>query len=201
MSRIVVVESLSLDGVMQAPGRADEDLRGGFERGGWALPYRDSVFGQVLAEGMAQAGPLLFGRRTYEDFFSVWPKRKDSPFSAILDDSQKYVASTTLTEPLPWKNSTLLQGDAADAVARLKEQPGKDIVVLGSGALVGSLIRRNLVDQYTLMIHPLMLGSGRRLFSDTSFAALRLVDAKTTTTGVVIATYRQDGADVQEHVG
>jgi dihydrofolate reductase len=201
MSRIVVVESLSLDGVMQAPGRADEDLRGGFERGGWALPYRDSVFGQVLADGMAQAGPLLFGRRTYEDFFSVWPKRKDSPFSAILDDSQKYVASTTLTEPLPWKNSTLLQGDAADAVARLKKQPGKDIVVLGSGGLVGSLIRHNLVDRYMLMIHPLMLGSGRRLFSDASFRALRLVDAKTTTTGVVIATYRQDGVDVQENAG
>jgi dihydrofolate reductase len=201
MSRIVVVESLSLDGVMQAPGRADEDLRGGFERGGWALPYRDSVFGHVVAEGMAQAGPLLFGRRTYEDFFSVWPKRKDSPFSAILDNSQKYVASTTLTGPLPWKNSTLLEGDAADAVAQLKKQPGKDIVVLGSGALVGSLIRHNLVDQYMLMIHPLMLGSGRRLFSDASFRALRLVDAKTTTTGVVIATYRQDAAAVQEKAG
>ena len=130
MRKIVVVENLSLDGVMQAPGRTDEDLRGGFEHGGWSLPYNDSVKGQIMAGGMAQAGPLLFGRRTYEDFFSVWPKRKDNPFTEVLDNAQKYVASTTLTEPLPWRNSTLvkLAGDAANAVARLKEQPGKDIV-------------------------------------------------------------------------
>lgn len=94
MSKIVVVENLSLDGVMQAPGRTDEDLRGGFEHGGWALPYNDSVKGRVMAGGMAQAGPLLFGRRTYEDFFVVWPKRKDSPFTEVLDNAQKYVAST-----------------------------------------------------------------------------------------------------------
>ena len=147
MRKIVVVESLSLDGVMQAPGRADEDPRRGFTHGGWALPYNDAVKGKVMAEGMAQAGPLLFGRRTYEDFFSVWPKRTDNPFTAALDNAQKYVASTTLTEPLPWRNSTLLKGEAADGVARLKAQPGKDIVVLGSGELVGSLIRHNLVDQ------------------------------------------------------
>jgi dihydrofolate reductase len=192
MTKIVAVENVSLDGVMQAPGRADEDLRGGFEYGGWALPYNDSVKGRIMAGGMAQAGPLLFGRTTYEDFFSVWPKRKDNPFTEVLDNAQKYVASTTLTEPLPWKNSTLLKGDVADAVARLKEQPGKDIVVLGSGELVRSLMRRNLVDEYVLLIHPLVLGSGRRLFADDgAFAALQLVDAQTTTTGVVIATYRQ----------
>jgi dihydrofolate reductase len=192
MSKIIVTESVSLDGVMQAPGRADEDLRGGFEHGGWALPYRDSVMGRAMAEGMAQTGPLLFGRRTYEDFFNVWPNRKDNPFTEVLDNTQKYVASTTLTEPLPWKNSTLLKGDAADAVARLKQEPGKDIVILGSGQLVESLIRHNLVDEYVLLIHPLVLGSGRRLFPDDgSFGALRLVDAKTTTTGVVIASYRQ----------
>jgi dihydrofolate reductase len=140
---------------------------------------------------MAQAGPLLFGRTTYEDFFSVWPNRTDNPFTQVLDNTQKYVASTTLTETLPWKNSTLLKGDVADAVARLKEQPGKDIVVLGSGELVRSLMRRNLVDEYVLLIHPLVLGSGRRLFADDgAFAALRLVNAQTTTRGVVIATYR-----------
>ena len=192
MSRIVVVESLSLDGVMQAPGRADEDRRGGFERGGWALPYRDSVMGEVMAEGMADAGPMLFGRRTYEDFFRVWPGRKDNPYTEVLDKAQKYVASRTLQEPLPWQNSTLLEGDAANSVARLKEQPGKDIVVLGSGELVGSLIRHGLVDEYVLLIHPLVLGPGRRLFPDEgAWAALRLIDAKTTTTGVVIATYGQ----------
>ncbi len=195
MRKIVVVESPSLDGVMQAPGRADEDLRGGFSHGGWALSYRDSVMGRFMAEGMAQAGPLLFGRRTYEDFFRVWPQRKDNPFTEVLDNSQKYVVSTRLTEPLPWKNSTLLEGDASDTVARLKEQPGNDMVVLGSGELVRSLIRHDLVDECVLAIHPLVLGSGRRLFpNDGAFAALRLVDAKTTTTGVVIATYSSCGA-------
>ena len=199
MRKIVVTENLSLDGVMQAPGRADEDLRGGFEHGGWALPYNDSVKSRIMAEGMAQAGPLLFGRRTYEDFFGVWPKRKDNPFTEVLDNAQKYVASTTLTEPLPWSNSTLLEGDGADAVARLKQEPGKDLVVLGSGELVRSLMRRNLVDEYVLLIHPLVLGSGRRLFTDAgAFAALRLVDAKTTTTGVVIARY-DCGVNVQEN--
>jgi dihydrofolate reductase len=192
MRKIVVVENLSLDGVMQAPGRADEDLRGGFAYGGWSMPYNDAAKGRIMAGGMAQAGPLLFGRTTYEDFFRVWPNRTDNPFTAVLDNSQKYVASTTLTEPLPWKNSTLLTGDVPDAVARLKEQPGKDIVVLGSGALVRSLMRRNLVDEFVLLIHPLVLGSGRRLFADEgALAALRLVDSQTTTTGVMIATYRQ----------
>lgn len=191
MSRIVVVESLSLDGVMQAPGRADEDPRGGFEHGGWALPYRDSVMGSVMAGGMAQAGPLLLGRRTYEDFFRVWPGRKNNPFTEVLDNSEKYVVSRTLREPLPWQNSTLLKGDAADTVTRLKEQPGKDVVVLGSGELVRSLVRHDLVDEYLLLIHPIVLGSGRRLFAEGgAFAALQLIDAKTTTTGVVISTYR-----------
>ena len=192
MRKIVVVENVSLDGVMQAPGRADEDVRGGFARGGWSSPYNDAVKGRVMAAGMAEAGPLLFGRTTYEDFYRVWPNRKDNPFTAVLDNTQKYVASTTLREPLPWKNSTLLQGDVTDAVSRLKEQPGKDIVVLGSGVLVQSLVRRRLVDEWVLVIHPLVLGSGRRLFEDDGgFSALGLIDAQTTSTGVVIARYRQ----------
>jgi dihydrofolate reductase len=194
MSKVVVISSLTLDGVMQAPGRPDEDLRGGFEHGGWALPYNDPVMGRVMGQGMAQGGPLLFGRRTYEDFASVWPDRTDNPFTAVLNNAHKYVASTTLKEPLPWSNSTLLDGDAADAVARLKQQPGKDLGILGSGELVQSLIRRNLVDTYVLLIHPLVLGSGRRLFPDGVFAALRLLDSVTTTTGVVISTYEPASA-------
>jgi dihydrofolate reductase len=187
--------SLTLDGVMQAPGRADEDLRGGFKHGGWALPYADPVMAGVMAEGMSQAGPLLLGRRTYEDLASVWPHMsEDNPYTAVINGVQKYVASTTLSEPLSWSNSTLLEGDAMDAVAKLKEQPGKDIVVLGSGELVRSLMLHDLVDTYVLLIHPLVLGSGRRLFADGGpFAALRLVDTKTTTTGVVIATYEPAG--------
>src|SRR5579859_1653813 len=176
---------------MQAPARPDEDVRGGFTHGGWALPYNDAVMGRVMGEGMAKGGALLLGRRTYEDFYAVWPKRTDNPYTEVLNNSRKYVASTTLREPLPWRNSTLLTGDAADAVAALKEQPGKDIVILGSGELAQSLMRRNLIDEYVLLIHPLILGSGRRLFADdASFAALRLVNTVTTSTGVVIATYQ-----------
>ncbi len=187
MSKVVVFMNLTLDGVMQAPGRPDEDRRGGFEHGGWAMPYATM---EAAEESMAYTGALLLGRRTYEDFYTVWPNRTDNPFTAVLNNTQKYVASTTLEEPLSWINSTLLKGDATEAVARLKEEPGKDLVVLGSGELVQSLMRHNLVDAYVLLIHPLVLGSGRRLFPDGgAVAALRLVNTRTTTTGVVIATY------------
>jgi dihydrofolate reductase len=190
MREISVTEHLTLDGVMQAPGRPDEDTRGGFEHGGWAIPNNDEVMAGVMGEGMARGGPLLFGRRTYEDFYGFWPHQKDNPFTDVLNDVEKFVASRTLTEPLPWDNSTLLKGDAADAVKELKEQPGKDIGVVGSGELVQSLIRHQLVDEYLLMIHPLLLGSGRRLFPEGVHSSLRLIDSVTTTTGVVIATYR-----------
>ena len=192
MRKVIVNNSLTLDGVMQAPGRPEEDLRGDFEHGGWAQPYFDEVMGSIAAEGIAKGGSLLLGRRTYEDFAAFWPTQSDdNPFTAVMNDFQKYVASTTLEEPLSWNKSTLLKGDAAEAVAALKEQPGKDLVVLGSGELVQSLMRRRLIDEYVLLIHPLILGSGRRLFTDGgSSAELRLVDTKTTTTGVVIATYQ-----------
>jgi len=190
MAKLVVMENLSLDGVMQAPGRPDEDTRGGFAHGGWALPYHDQIMGRVMGAGMATVGPLLFGRRTYEDFYAVWPKRKDSPFSPILDNADKYVTSTTLTGPLPWQNSTLMKGEASETVPELKKQAGKDVLVMGSGGLVRSLLRHNLVDVYKLLIHPLVLGSGRRLFPEKGvFGALRLVDSVTTTTGVIVATY------------
>ncbi|MEP6493838.1 MAG: dihydrofolate reductase family protein [bacterium] len=190
MRKVVVVNNVSLDGVMQAPGRPDEDTRGGFTHGGWAAEYNDAVKGQAMAKGMSKNGDLLFGRRTYEDFFKVWPSRKDNPFTAVLDNTQKYVASTTLHEPLPWKNSTLLSGNAADAVAALKTQPGGDLCVLGSGVLVQSLMRRNLVDQFILLIHPLALGVGRRMFADdAAMAKFHLDESVVTTTGVIIATY------------
>jgi len=188
--RIVVFTSLTLDGVMQAPARPDEDVRGGFQHGGWAAPYSDASMAAAAGESMATTEGLILGRRTYEDFYSVWPNRTDNPYTEVLNNAQKYVASRTLKEPLPWVNSTLLKGDAAQAVAGLKEQPGKDLVILGSGELVRSLMRSNLIDRYILLIHPLVLGSGKRLFPDGgSPAPLRLIDSKTTTTGVVIATY------------
>jgi dihydrofolate reductase len=191
MRRIIVFMSVTLDGVMQAPGRADEDVRGGFAHGGWAAPYADPDMGRAAGESMATTGAILLGRRTYEDFYSVWPSRADNPYTEVLNNTLKHVASTTLKEPLPWMNSKLLEGDAAAAVAKLKDQPGKDIVVLGSGVLVESLVRSYLIDEYILLIHPLILGSGRRLFNEPgSSIPLRLVDSKTTTKGVVIATYQ-----------
>jgi dihydrofolate reductase len=190
MRRVIVFMSLTLDGVIQAPGRADEDVRGGFAHGGWALPYADEVMGRAAAESGATTGAIVLGRRTYEDFYSVWPHRKDNPYTEVLNNTLKYVASTTLKEPLPWMNSKLLEGDAAEAVARLKQEPGKDMVVLGSGVLVESLMRKNLVDEFVLLIHPLVLGSGRRMFNEGCAAPLRLIDSKTTTKGVVIATYQ-----------
>jgi dihydrofolate reductase len=191
MAKIIVHNNVTLDGVMQGPGRPDEDERGGFTHGGWALPYADETSGKLMAESSATTGALLFGRRTYEDFYAVWPKRTDgNPFTPVLNNARKYVASRTLSEPLPWENSTLLSGDAADSVAALRAQEEKDIVILGSGDLIHSLARRNLIDRYVLLIHPLVLGSGRRLFPDGApLAALRLVSTTPTATGVIVATY------------
>jgi dihydrofolate reductase len=199
--RIVVTEHLTLDGVMQAPGRAEEDTRGGFRHGGWAMPNNDEVMARVLGEGMAKGGPLLLGRRTYEGFYGYWPHQQDNPFTEALNNVRKYVASTMLTEPLSWANSTLLEGDAAEAVARLKRQPGEDIGVLGSGELVRSLMGHGLIDRYVLLIHPLVLGSGRRLFPDGVSTTLRLVDSVTTTTGVTIATYQPASGPAEQPGG
>jgi dihydrofolate reductase len=188
MSKVIVFTNLSLDGVMQAPGRPDEDRRDGFAHGGWATPYAAMSH---AGESMANIGALLLGRRTYEDFYSVWPQRTGDPMAAMLDNLQKYVVSRTLVEPLPWVNSTLLKGEAVESVSVLKEQPGKDLVIMGSGELVHSLRKANLIDTYVLLIHPLILGAGRRLFPEGDpFDSLRLVRATTTEMGVVIATYQ-----------
>ena len=190
MRKLMVLEMMTLDGVIQAPGGREEDTRGGFTHGGWSAPYNDAVKMQVMGEGMSRGADLLFGRWTYEKMYKVWHGRTDNPFTAVFERSQKYVASRTLPGPLPWVKSTLLEGDAADAVARLKEEPGLDLLVMGSGTLAESLMRRGLVDQYQLLIHPLVLGSGRRLFNDgVPCSALKLVHSVPTTTGVIIATY------------
>jgi dihydrofolate reductase len=190
MSRVVVINHLTLDGVMQAPGRPDEDTREGFEHGGWAQAGNDEVIGAALGARMAESGGLLLGRLSYEDMLSFW-NTQDSPFKDALNAAPKYVASRTSREPLPWPNSTLLAGDGADAVAELKREPGNDLQIMGSGKLIRSLMPRGLIDEYLLMIHPLVLGSGRRLFSDgISTSTLRLIEAKPTTTGVLIATYQ-----------
>lgn len=191
MGKVIVFTNVTLDGVVQGPAQPNEDRRDGFELGGWAAPYGAM---QAAGEAMANAGALLLGRRTYEQFHSVWPQRTESPFSAYMDNVKKYVASTTLREPLPWKNSELLKGDAAEAVARLKEAAPKDFVIMGSGVLIQSLMKRNVVDEFVLLIHPLVLGRGRRLFPDGGAGLeLELVQSKTTSTGVVAATYRPKG--------
>jgi dihydrofolate reductase len=190
MRKVVVIEHLTLDGVMQAPGRPDEDLRGDFPHGGWGHTRTDEVMGQRMAEGMGGSA-LLLGRRTYEDFYGFWPHQTDNPFTPALDAAKKYVASTTLQEPLPWANSELIGGDVAAAVAALRRQDGADIAVLGSGELVAALLAAGQVDELVLMVHPIVLGTGRRLFPDGAPAAtLELADTIATTTGVVIATYR-----------
>src|SRR5262245_57016158 len=193
MGRIVVYLNMTLDGVVQAPGAPEEDKRGGFQHGGWAASYADEVQARKAGESMATTGALLLGRRTYEAFYAYWPHQTDNPYTDVLNESTKYVASTTLREPLPWSNSVLLKGDVPTAVAELKAGAAKDIVVLGSTALVHSLMAADLVDEYTLMVHPVVLGSGRRLFPEGRAATLDLVEATPTTTGVVIATYQPKG--------
>jgi dihydrofolate reductase len=139
---------------------------------------------------MGNIGALLLGRRTYLDFYAVWPNRTDNPYTEVLNNTQKYVASTTLKEPLPWINSTLLKGNVPEAVAELKAELDKDILVMGSGELVRTLRKHSLVDQYVLLIHPLVLGAGRRLSTEGEpSAALRLIEVRTTSTGVVIAAW------------
>ncbi|MFI5492205.1 dihydrofolate reductase family protein [Actinoplanes sp. NPDC051859] len=188
MGQLVVVENVTLDGVMQAPGGADEDVRDGFRHGGWARPYSDRVMAETMGKGMSKDGAMLFGRRTYEQFYGFWSHQTDgNPYTEVLNRSHKYVASRTLTAPLPWANSSLLDGDVTTAVAELKRDT--DLVVLGSGELVRTLAGAGLVDFYTLSIHPLTLGTGIKLFDDT-YARLELVECIPTTTGVLIATYR-----------
>lgn len=191
MSRVVAIEHVTLDGVMQAPARPDEDRRNGFEFGGWAAAAHDLVLQNVIGERMGRSWSLLVGRVTYEDLSSFWPRQpKPNPFTDALNNAEKFVASTTLTEPLAWQNSTLLRGDAAKAVAKLRQEHRKTLVIFGSGVLVQSLIQEDLVDEFVLQIHPLVLGAGGRFFADGSaHTKLELSDSVKTDTGVIVATY------------
>lgn len=192
MRKIIVFTNITLDGVMQAPARPDEDTRESFPYGGWSVPF--GAMGYANSPSMTNIGCYLFGRRTYEDFYAVWPKRTDSPFSQVFNNAPKYVVSSTLKEPLPWMNSTLIQSDVPALLADLKSQPGKDFLVFGSGVLVQTLMRHNLVDYYVLLVHPLLLGTGRRLFPEESpYTSLQLIEAQPTPTGVAILTYQPVG--------
>jgi dihydrofolate reductase len=190
MPRIIVSEFVTLDGVMQAPGNPDEDRSGGFQDGGWQLAFFDDVLGSFVMDGLAATGAFLLGRNTYEIFAAHWPKQPaDDPLAGTFNDLPKHVVSTTLRDPLEWQNSRLIAGDVPGEIRKLKEGSGKDITVIGSGTLVATLAEHGLVDEYRLMIHPIVLGRGKRLFRDGTSSALELRDSRTTATGVVIATY------------
>ncbi|WP_458208764.1 dihydrofolate reductase family protein [Haladaptatus sp. NG-SE-30] len=190
MRNLNVISFLTLDGVMQAPGGPNEDREGGFEHGGWQVPYFDDE-DPIVADWIAAADALVLGRKTYEIFASYWPTAsEDSPFTERMNTIDKYVASRAL-DAVDWQNSTLLKDDVADAVNELKQESGGDLLVFGSGELVQTLMADGLVDEYQLMVHPLVLGTGKRLFREGGARAdLELADMSTTGNGVVILHYR-----------
>jgi dihydrofolate reductase len=190
MAKVIVMNQVTLDGVMQAPGRSDEDTRGGFAHGGWAMPRGDDAMAAKMGERTGRDRAFLFGRRTYEDLLASW-NRQGGPFKDALNNAPKYVASHGSETGLDWPNSTLLHGDVPAAVAELKQKSSENLVIMGSRELIGSLMAADLIDEYLLMIHPLVLGSGRRLFPEGVHASLRLTDSITTPKGVLIATYER----------
>jgi len=192
MGNVIVMNQITLDGVMQGPGRPDEDTREGFDRGGWAAPRGDETIAAKMGERMGASFAFLFGRRTYEDLLTSW-NAQGGPFKDALNNTAKYVASSDPATRLDWPNSTLLHGDIPTAVADLKRSSGTNLVIMGSAELIGSLMAADLIDEYLLMIHPLVLGTGRRLFPGGRQASLRLVDSIITGKGVLIATYKSVG--------
>jgi dihydrofolate reductase len=192
--RIIVSDFISLDGVVQAPGGAEEDTDGGFQHGGWSMPFFDpEAMGQAIGEGFQTAGGLLFGRRTWQVMAGAWPDRAGDEFADQMNAIPKYVASRTLSQDdLFWNNSTLLSpADAIGAIRELKQQPGDDLQVMGSVSLAAQLIANDLVDEFLLMIEPIVLGGGKRLFSDDGKARpLELLSTTTASTGVLICRYR-----------
>jgi dihydrofolate reductase len=192
MRNVVVNEWMTLDGVVQAPGYPDEDTDGGFERGGWHMPYFDDMSRQWVVDGYAQAGGFLLGRQTYQNLASYWPTapKEEEAVATPLNTLPKYVATMTLKDPLEWQNSTVLKGDVPEAVARLKQVDAGDLHVIGSPNFVKTLLEHDLVDEFRLMIDPVVVGGGKRLFRDDgALRQLRLVDNQTTTTGATLATY------------
>ena len=191
MRTVTVTMWVTLDGVVQGLGRPDEDTRGGFTHGGWGPRYNDEVMGREMAAAMAKPGDMLFGRRTWQDFITAWGRQTDgNPVTTRMNAATKYVVSRTLTDAGAWQNSVLLRGDAASAVAELKAEPGGDLGIIGSVSLVRSLHAAGLIDRYALLICPLTLGSGTRLFeAPAPLTEFELTGSVTTTTGVIIANY------------
>jgi dihydrofolate reductase len=191
MRALRAIEFMSLDGVIQAPGAPEEDTEGGFRHGGWQRPYVDKVLGKAAGQGMAETDAYLFGRKTYEAMASYWPSVSDEdPYARHLNSTQKYVASRTLGAT-DWARSEVIAGDVPEEVARLKSEPGGNIAVLGSAELVRTLITRDLVDEYFLVVFPILLGSGKRLFGEAEAPKrLKLIESAATGTGGLMLTYR-----------
>ncbi|HXY92003.1 MAG TPA: dihydrofolate reductase family protein [Acidimicrobiia bacterium] len=195
--RIILSDFISLDGVVQAPGGAEEDTDGGFAHGGWSMPFFDpEAMGPALGEVMDGTDALLFGRRTWQVMAGAWPGRAGDPFADRMNAIPKYVASRTLArDDLTWNNTTLLPADdAIGAIRRLREQPGGGVQVMGSASLATQLVGNDLVDEYRLMVEPILLGGGKRIFPDDRAARpLELVSTSTSSTGVLICAYRPAG--------
>lgn len=193
MRKLIVSSYLTLDGVVQAPGGPGEDDSGGFAHGGWSVNYWDELMGQVMTEAMSAPFDLVLGRKTYDIFAAYWPHASDEQGAKPLNDATKYVASRS-HPTLKWSRSVLIEGDAAEGIAALKKEEGPGLQVHGSGNLIQTLLRHDLVDLYRLWVFPLVIGSGKRLFSDGTIpSGLKLVDSKVSTTGVVIGTYEPAG--------
>jgi dihydrofolate reductase len=193
MRKITVSEFVSLDGVMQAPGGVEEDTDGGFAHGGWTGPYWHDDIGATLFEEINQADTLLLGRKTWQGHAEAFePAPEDDPFAGLLNNLQKYVVSTTLKSADAWRNSTIISENVVDEVRKLKEQPGKDIYVDGSSVLVHTLAQADLVDEYHLLVFPLVLGSGKRVFPDDFYSPLKLIETKSFPSGVILLRYQPD---------
>ena len=193
MRKLIVSTFLTLDGVMQAPGGPEEDEAGGFAHGGWSVNYWDDRMGRFMGEAMSTPFDLVLGRKTYDIFAAHWPHAPEEAGAKPLNNATKYVASRG-RPTLEWRNSVLIEGDAAEGIAALKKEDGPELQVHGSGNLIQTLLRHDLVDQYRLLIFPLVIGSGKRLFSEgTVPSGLQLVESKVSTTGVVMGTYEPAG--------
>ena len=189
MRRLVVNTFLTLDGVMQAPGGPEEDPDGGFAYGGWSVNYWDDQMGEVMGEAMSKPFDLVLGRKTYEIFAAHWPHASEESGAKPLNDATKFVASRTLRW-LDWRNSVLIEGDVSEGIGKLKQQEGPELQVHGSANLIQTLLRHNLIDEFRLWTFPLVVGSGKRLFSEGTIpAGLKLVDTRVSSTGVVMGTY------------
>ncbi len=194
MRKLIVSTFLTLDGIMQAPGGPGEDDSGGFAYGGWSVNYWDEQMGQVMDEATSTPFAMVLGRKTYDIMAAYWPHAPEEAGAKVFNDATKYVASRSHPRTLEWSNSVLIEGDAAEGIAALKQEDGPELQVHGSGNLIQTLLRHNLVDQYRLWVFPVVIGSGKRLFSEGTIpSGLKLVDSKVSTTGVVIGTYEPAG--------